>query len=326
MSSNLPSWMENVPLKTVGVLCAVNIFGKNVETRHIALTGKRYLHNAAESVVHYVLNPMLPSLDPPGGNPENLTGERETALRNVRDCFNFIFHIQVEYFKTLKKLRPERFQSKKTGNDFNLNMFAGKSPTLINSEKRYLILAKLDGVQPFSLDLDWNAEFVWPSDELRRMFRDRLFLAQEAYAEALRLGEWYSLREKNLIIPLKTIMDDLSEYFEHLALAAYLMARKKRDSGQENQPEIASNLREACRHLERFTLAMLRMNLFSLIKHDIGQLNDGLLESVIRLRVEDDIKIFPNDLDERRFEYARVLRTLYQAVGFAPGRPSRAGR
>jgi hypothetical protein len=308
--------MEQVPLKTVGVLCAVNIFGKNIETRHTALSGKRYLHNAVESVVNYVLNPMLPSLGAQGDALENLTNEQERALQNIRDCFNFIFHIQVEYFKTLNRLRPERFQSKKTGERFHLNTFAGKAPTLINSEKRYLILAKLDGVQPFSLDLDWNAEFVWPSDEIRRLFRDRLFAAQEAYAGTLRLGEWYSLRDRTLIIPLKTIMDDLSEYFDHLAFAAYLMARNSYKPVEEYEAKVVTNLRESCRYLERFALTMLRMNLYSVIKHDISLLDDELLKRVIQLQAEDDIWILPGDFDARRLEYADVFQSLYQAIGF----------
>ncbi len=326
MSSNLPPWMDNVPLKTVGVLCAVHMFGKNIETRQIVLSGKRYLHNAVESVIGYVLNPVLPPLDLPVDNPDALTGEADIALRNIRDCFNYIFHIQVEYFKTLKRLRPGRFRSRRSGGEFNINMFAGKSPTLINSEKRYRILCKLDGVQPFSLDIDWDAEFDWTSEELRQQFRDRLFLAQEAYASALRLGEWYRAREKNLIIPLKTIMDDLSEYFEHMGLAAYIMARHRVASVEQYETKVAENIREACRHLDRFALAMMRMNLFSIVKHDLDRLGDDAMAAVIRIRAEDDVHIFRKDIAERQLEYMRLLRSLYRAIGFTPDRNRSAGR
>ena len=316
MTTNLPEWLKNVPLKTVGVLCATHIFGKNIESRQIVLAGKRYFHNAVESVVGYVLNPVLPALDMSADEPEACAGDAALALRNVRDCFNFIFHIQVEYFKILNRLFPARFKSRRTGSEFNLNQFMAKGPTLINSEKRYLILSKIDGTQPYDLNLDWNAEFDWVEERIRENFRDRLLLAQEAYADTLRLGEWYSGRDKNLIIPLKTIMDDLSEYFDHLGLAGYLMARNGKRRSDENIQLIRENLLETCRHLERFTVDMLRMNVFSVVKHDMDKLDEDVMDAVIRVRAGDDAYVGHYGFEARHEEYATLLARLYDAAGF----------
>ena len=313
-TANMPEWLRQVPLKTVGVLCATHIFGKNIESRQIVLAGKRYFHNAVENVVGYVLNPILPPLT--SAQMANPDSGAMVALRNIRDCFNFIFHIQVEYFKAWARLKPERFRSKKTGAEFHLNQFMAKGPTLINSEKRYLLLSRIDGAQPFDLNLNWNAEFDWIEDAIRERFRNRLRLAQEAYADTLRLGEWYSRREKNLIIPLKTIMDDLSEYFDHLGLAAYLMAKKGSRNSEENVAGIRSNLLETCRHLERFTIDMLRMNVFSIVKHDLERVGEQALDDVVRVRAGDESDIGQLGFGFRHEEYAGLLSELYRAVGF----------
>ena len=317
--SSMPEWIRQVPLKTVGVLCATHIFGKNIESRQILLAGQRYFHNAVENVVAYVLNPILPPLDniPPGTTPD---AEAATALRNIRDCFNFIFHIQVEYFKLLLRLKPEGFKSKRTGAVFNLNQFMAKGPTLINSEKRYLILSRVDGAQPYDLDLDWNVEFDWVDDSIRRRFRRRLAQAQDAYADTLNLGEWYAGRDKNLIIPLKTIMDDLSEYFEHLGLAAYLMARNGKRRTDMNLAQIRGNLIDACRHLERFTVDMLRVGVFSIVKHDLDRLDENNLDAVIKVRADDDKHVGYGGFDNRYEGYREILNRLYHVVGFSVAR------
>ena len=314
MTSNMPEWLRQVPLKTVGVLCATHIFGKNIESRHIVLAGKRYFHNAVENVVGYVLNPILPKLD--GDTLDNPEPHAAAALANVRDCFNFIFHIQVEYFKTLSRLFPDRFRSKKTGAEFNLNQFMAKGPTLINSEKRYLILSRVDGAQPFDLDLDWGADFNWIDDDIRRLFRSRLRLAQDVYAETLTLGKWYAGRDRNLIIPLKTIMDDLSEYFEHLGLAAYAMAKNGRHPSDENLAAIRENLVATCRHLERFTMDLLRLGVFSIIKHDLDRLGEQNIGRVIRVRAEDESYAVRSGFDTRYIEYEDTLHGLYEAIGY----------
>ena len=184
MTNNLPKWIANVPLQSVGVLCATHIFGKNIESRQIALAGKRYFHNAVENVVGYILNPILPRFDKIA-NFEQCGPAESIALRHVLDCFNFIFHIQVEYFKILARLYPERLRSRKTGIDLNINQFMAKGPTLLNSEKRYLILARLDGVQPYDLNLNWNAEFDWIDDLMHERFHNRLLQAQDRYADIL---------------------------------------------------------------------------------------------------------------------------------------------
>ena len=313
--SSMPEWIRQVPLKTVGVLCATHIFGKNIESRQIVLAGKRYFHNAVENVVGYVLNPILPAIDTAGADAPK-DPDAATALRNIRDCFNFIFHIQVEYFKVLAKLRPERFRSKRTGTEFNLNQFMAKGPTLINSEKRYLILAKIDGAQPYDLNLDWNAEFDWVDDYVRERFRRSLSHAQDAYANTLHLGEWYTGRDKNLIIPLKTIMDDLSEYFEHLGLAAYLMARNGKRRSDDNVMLIRDNLMETCRHLERFTIDMLRVTVFSIVKHDLDRLDDRTLDGVVRVRAEDESYVGRNGYETRHDSYSAMIDRLYEAVGY----------
>ena len=49
-------------------------------------------------------------------------------------------------------------------------------------------------------------------------------LARDAYAETLSLGEWLGARARNIIIPLRTIMSNLTSHYDHLSLAAYLMA------------------------------------------------------------------------------------------------------
>lgn len=312
--NNLPAWIGNVPLRTAGVLAAVHIFGKNIESRQIVLAGKRYFHNAVENVVGYVLNPILPPLHTDG----DLDEEAVTALRNIRDCFNYIFQIQIEYFKILTRLRPERFRNRKTGAEFNLNQFAAKSPTLLNSEKRYLILSKVDGAQPFDLDINWNAEFDWVDDTVRVLFHKRLLAAQEAYADILQLGEWYASRDKNLIIPIRTIMDDLSEYFEHLGLAAYLMARKShKRNGDADAGTIRNHLIEACRHLGRFAVDLLRMSVFSIVKHDLAFLGDSRLDAVIRTRAEDESFDGPNGFEIRHQRYGALLDKLYAAIGYA---------
>lgn len=315
MTANLPDWTAHVPLKTVGVLCATHIFGKNIETRHTVLAGKRRFHNAVESVVGYILNPILPSFAADAAGEDH---DAEASLRNIRDCFGYIFHIQVEYFKLLQKLMPDRFRSKKTGAEFHLNQFSAKGPTLINSERRYLILSKIDGAQPYDLDLDWNAEFDWLEDAIRDLFRDRLFMAQDAYADTLRLGEWYSARDKNLILPLKTIMDDLSEYFDHLGLAAYLMARNGRRRDEANTPLIRENLLETCRHLERFCIDMMSMNVFSIVKHDLERLGSERVEKIIRVRAGDSAYAGHYGFQRRREEYTDLLVDLYEAVEFSP--------
>jgi hypothetical protein len=325
MTSSLPEWLGNVPLKTVGVLCATHIFGKNIESRQIVLAGKRYFHNAVENVVGYVLNPILPPLEPPDGAPSSLGGEATTALRNIRDCFNYIFHIQVEYFKILQRLRPEGFRSK-SGVEFNLNQFMAKGPTLINSEKRYLILSRVDGAQPYDLRLNWNAEFDWVDDALRERFRDRLHLAQEAYAAILRMGEWYyGGRDKNLILPLKTIMDDLSEYFEHLGLAAYLMTRKLDRNSPETRELIRDNLIETCRHLERFCINMLRVNVFSIVKHDLDRLDAASIDAGVRARAVDESYVGRDGFDHRHREYATILGKLFHRIGYESEEFSFAG-
>ncbi len=254
MTSKLPDWLAQVPVKTVGVLCAVTIFGKNIESRQIVLAGKRYFHNAVENVVNYALNPILPDLSHLSGDYNAAAADPEDsaliALKNVTDCFNYIFHIQIEYFKLLKQLVPERFRFR-TGKELHLNQFAGKSPTLINSEKRYLILSRVDGAQPYDLDIDWYAEFDCRDNQLEELFRDRLFQAQEAYAGTLHLSEWYNARDRNLIIPLKVILDDLSDYFSHLGRAAYHMAKNSKHANHEDENQVKTNLHQAVRHLER---------------------------------------------------------------------------
>lgn len=320
MTTKLPSWIANVPLKTVGVLCATHIFGKNIDTRHIVLAGRHHLRSAVENVVGYILNPILPPIPASPHGPIALNDKARTAVMNIRDCFNYIFHIQVEYFKILHRIRPERFRSPRTGVDLHLSAFAAKGPTLINSEKRYLILSKIDGAQPFDLDLDWNAQFDWTDDRIRELFRLRLGLAQDAYGVTLKLGSWYAGRDKNLIIPLKTIMDDLSEYFEHLGIAAYVMARKRMDA-DEKRTAIRENLFAACRHLERFVIDMLRVNMFSIVKHDLDKLDAGLLDAVIKVRADDDHFIMRPNLDERRIKYDGILRDLYRRIEFEPAAP-----
>lgn len=312
--SSMPEWLRQVPLKTVGVLCATHIFGKNIESRQIVLAGKRYFHNAVENVVAYVLNPILPPIAGPDGKVDK---EAAAALRNVRDCFNFIFHIQVEYFKLLSKLRPDAFKSKRTGAVLHLNQFMAKGPTLINSEKRYLILSRIDGAQPYELDLDWEAEFDWTGDDIRRRFRLRLAQAQDAYAAALRLGDWYAGRDRNLIMPLRTIMDDLSEYFEHLGLAAYLMAKNGKKPADENRDMIREHLTATCRHLERFCVDMQRISVFSIVKHDLERLPDANLAGVIRVRAEDEGYAGRDGADKRHEDYSVLLGDLYRAIGFA---------
>ena len=314
MTSSLPEWIANVPLKTVGVLCATHIFGKNIESRQIVLAGKRYFHNAVENVVNYVLNPILPVLQ---SSLDQSNTEAETALRNIRDCFNYIFHIQVEYFKILQRLKPDEFKSKRTGAEFNLNQFMAKGPTLLNSEKRYLILAKIDGAQPFDLHLDWQAEFDWIEDSIRDLFHERLVRAQDAYADTLHLGEWYGARDKNLILPLRTIMDDLSEYFEHLGTAAYLMARNAKKPRYEFIMQIRENLLATCRHLERFCVDMMRLNVFSIVKHDLERLTCKDIDAVVRVRATEEASPGHDGFARRFEEYGDILPELYQRIGFS---------
>ncbi|MDR1745226.1 MAG: hypothetical protein LBS30_05685 [Planctomycetota bacterium] len=317
MTSKLPNWIASVPLQSVGVLCATHIFGKNIESRQIVLAGKRYFHNAVENVVGYILNPILPPLG--AGADFGQGGQEEsTALRHILDCFNFIFHIQVEYFRILARMYPERLRSRKTGVDLNINQFMAKGPTLLNSEKRYLILSRLDGVQPYDLDLDWNAEFDWIDDRVRERFRARLLQAQDCYADTLKLSEWYGARSKNLILPLKIIMDDLSEYFEHLGLAAYLMARKRNRRDGETRESICFNLLDACRHLERFCLDMLRTNVFSIAKYDLERMDAKSVESILRVRAEDDLHLGHNGFDKRYQEYHEALHALYRNIEYVP--------
>lgn len=316
MNAELPDWIANVPMKTVGVLCASHIFGKNIESRQVLLSGKRYLYNAVENVVGYVLNPILPrvTFDP---DDENMAlGEAGKALRNIRDCFNYIFLVQVEYFKILRKIWPDRFKMPGSGADFNINMFSAKGPTLINSERRYLILSKIDGAQPFDLKLDWNADFDWVEDNVRRYFRRRLRQAQEAYANTVELAAWYSGCDKGLIIPLKTIMDDLSRYFEHLGRAAYFMARKE---GRENAaPTIREHLVQSVHHLEQFIVDMLRLNVYTIIKHDKERLSDTHLAEVIRVRSTDESYGGQEQFETLRESYLSVLDVVYQEIAFRP--------
>lgn len=319
--TNFGEWASQVPLKTVGVLCATHIFGKNIESRQILLSGKRYFHNAVENVVGYVLNPILPEMGMPTGDTtqtQELDGEAGAAVRHIRDCFNFVFQIQAEYFKVLYKLMPERFRSRRTGVEFTLNQFTAKGPTLINSEKRYRILSRIDGAQPFDLNLNWNADFDWISEDIRVRFHQCLLEAQDAYAEALHLGEWYASRQKNMIMPLRTIMDDLSIFFDHLGLSAYLMARKKDRSSEETSAQIRVGLREACRHLERFTVDMLRANMFSIVMCDRDRLGSTLLERVVMTRAEDDGYAGRFDYPARRGLYLKTLQGLYAEIGFTP--------
>lgn len=318
MTASLPEWITNVPLKTVGLLCAVHIFGKNIEGRHTALTGRRYIRSAVENVVNYALNPILPPLSTYDRTPAGGKSDAMIALRNVRDCFNYIFHIQIEYFKILYKLHPEEFKSKKTGVEFNLNRFSAKNPTLINSEKRYLILCKIDGAQPYDLNLNWNAEIDWIDEAIQERFQNRLLTAQEAYASTLRLGEWLTTRERNPIIPLATIMDNLDQYFGYLSLAAYHMARNAKVRQDENLLLIKVNLLRACGYLERFVIDMLRMNALSIVKHDLGKLGREHVESVVRVRAEEDVHVGSQGFDRRYEGYNTLLNQLYEIIEFAP--------
>ncbi len=317
MITEMPEWLANVPLKTVGVLCAVNIFGKNIESRQIALAGKRYFHNAVENVINYALNPMLPPLDNVKlGEGASCDEETAVALENVCDCFNYIFHIQIEYFRLLYRVRPERFIVKKSGRELNLNQFAGRSPTLINSEKRYLILSKIDGAQPYDLAMDWNADFVWPDAAARQLFHKRLATAQDAYADTLELGEWYRNRDRNLIIPLKTILDDLSVYFSFLGQAAYLMARKRDKDQPGTLAAINDNLAMATRHLEHFILDMGRMNIFTIVKHDLDRLDQNSVSAVIKARAEEETRARGENFDRKNSDHLEILDELYRSIGF----------
>jgi|GEM_PF-2158497 hypothetical protein len=321
MTAKLPDWLPQVPVKTVGVLCAVTMFGKNIESRQIVLAGKRYFHNAVENVVNYALNPILPDLSHLSGDYNAAMADPEDsaiiALKNVTDCFNYIFHIQIEYFKLLKQLLPERFRFK-NGKELHLNQFAGKSPTLINSEKRYLILSRIDGAQPYDLDIDWSAEFNCLDDQLEDLFRDRLFQAQEAYAGTLHLSDWYNNRDRNLIIPLKVILDDLSYYFSHLGRSAYHMAKNSRRDSQEDQEQIKDNLHQAVMHLERFTLDLARMNIFTIVKHDRDKLTDQNLSAVVKARAADDSRFGENPFESQQQIYGSILMDLFQTIGYAP--------
>lgn len=315
-AANLPPWLHNVPLKTVGVLAAAHIFGRNIANRHNILSGQTYLHNAVENVVNYVLNPILPNLNISPDDPASFGPAQAMALRNIRDCFNYIFHIQVEYFKILHRLRPERFRSPKTGNEFNLNQFRAKGPTLLNSEKRYLILSRLDGTQPFDLDLNWDADFNWVEDKNRRLFRNRLLLAQDAYTTTLRLGDWYMSRERSLVIPVRTIAENLIPYFDYLGNAAYLMARQEKNRTADWEQVISQNLVSSCLRLEQFTVDLQRTNLYTIARYDLGKLGGGSLDAVVKVRAEDRIGHLGF---KRRYEkYTRVLSRLYRTLEFEP--------
>ena len=325
MTSKLPEWIGQVPLKTVGVLCATHLFGKNIESRQILLAGKRYFHNAVENVVGYVLNPILPPLNTALDAGASADSDAVVALKHIRDCFNFIFHIQIEYFKVLEKLFPKRFVLPGSGRELKLNQFMAKEPTLINSERRYLILAKVDGVQPFDLNLDWNAEFDWISESVRTDFHSRLVAAQDAYAETLRLGEWYAGRDKNLIMPLRTILNDLSAYFDHLGLAGYLMARRVDRTSPETSVAIRQHLAATCEHLERFVVDMLRVNVFSIIMHDRDRLDGAAVGKAIRARAEDEGYIGNAGYEARCKLYLDALDTLHKQVGYNPPESVNAG-
>lgn len=321
MTVKIPDWLPQVPVKTVGVLCAVTVFGKNIESWQIVLAGKRYFHNAVENVVNYALNPILPNLSHLEGDYNAAMSDTEDsailALKNVTDCFNYIFHIQIEYFKLLKQLLPERFRFK-SGKELHINQFAGKSPTLINSEKRYLILSRIDGAQPYDLDIDWNAEFNCLDDQLEDLFHDRLFQAQEAYAGTLNLSEWYNNRDRNLIIPLKVILDDLSYYFSYLGRSAYHMAKNSKKDNQDDQEQIISNLHQAVMHLERFTLDLARMNIFTIVKHDRDKLTDQNISAVVKARAADDSRFGENPFEGQQEIYGSILADLFQTIGYAP--------
>ena len=321
MTSKLPDWLAQVPVKTVGVLCAVTMFGKNIESRQIVLAGKHYFHNAVENVVNYALNPMLPDLSHLAGDYNAAAADPQdsalVALKNVTDCFNYIFHIQIEYFKLLKQLIPDGFRFK-TGKELHLNQFAGKSPTLINSEKRYLILSRIDGAQPYDLDIDWNAEFDCFDGQLEDLFRDRLFQAQEAYAGTLNLSDWYKNRDRNLIIPLRVIIDDLSYYFSCLGRSAYHMAKNSRKNSQEDHDQIQNSLRQAVMHLERFTLDLARMNIFTIVKHDRDKLTTQNISACVKARAADDSRFGENPFESQQQIYGSILSDLFRTIGYAP--------
>lgn len=312
----LPPWISNVPLKTVAVLCATTIFGKNVEARYILLAGKRYFHNTLENVVQYALNPILPPLDSFSKVEAARNPEAALALMNIRDCFNYIFHIQVDYFKILAKLMPDRLRSDKSGTILHLNQFAAMSPTLENSKRRYLVLSRIDGVQPYDLDLDWDAEFDWIEKSFEDTFTERLSVAQDAYIAALRLGEWYSSRERTLIIPLKTIMTDLTVYFDNLSQAAYTMAVNSKRPSEDNIQLIKRRLIITCLRLERFALDMMRVNVATVVKHDMDRLDGDCVEEAIRIRAEDDFRGSNTDFHRHRDGYTRLLDRLYKQIGF----------